>query len=68
MGARCWARGDKQLHGMFSLSLVGFVCDVATNCHEYWEVNHLSPMYGWPSTQSLQGQIGKTLCVKGEVR
>jgi hypothetical protein len=69
MGARCWVRGDEQREGLFSLSLAGFVCDFATNCHEYLEVNHLSLMYGWPPTQHLPGQqTGKTLCVKGEVR
>jgi hypothetical protein len=68
-GRESWAGGDKQLDGMFSLSVAGFVCDFVTNCHEYWEVNYLSLMYGWPSTQHLHGQqIGKTLCVKGEVR
>jgi hypothetical protein len=69
MGARCWARDDKQYDGMSSLSLAGFECDFATNCHEYWAVNHLSLMDGWPSTQHLPGQqIRKTLCVKREVK
>ena len=50
-GAHVWARdaGPEAIGSemeCFPSPLAGLVCDFATNCHEYEEVNQLSIIFG----------------------